>query len=219
MNDEALLAGISEGSVLEGPCWSEPVRVISIRQRDDRVEIQAVGRQSNTFFEDVFRPEELAAVRAVPSSSVTFSADPTQFRLALEAQRIGLAYEYDPHFAISVSQIDPLPHQLAAVYDYLKPRDKQGRPICSSSGRIRVQLNRKEKDKTDVADDHSYWGTLKGSWHWNRGYFARLRKDVDAMYGQDAMPITSFECLDANWRYDCFGVSSWTSWEWSGTSR
>jgi hypothetical protein len=36
--------------------------------------------------------------------------------------RIKLAYEFDPHFAVSVSQIDPLPHQLEAVYYYLLPR-------------------------------------------------------------------------------------------------
>ena len=101
-----------------------------------------------------------------------------------------------------------LPENLAAVYDYLKPRDKQQRPICSSSGRIRVQLNLKQKDKTDFADDHSYWGTLKGAWHWNRGYFAKLRREVDETYGKDTKPLTSFECLDANWRYDCTGVSA-----------
>jgi len=41
------------------------------------------------------------------------------FRLAAEAHRIRLAYQYDPHFAVSVSQIDPLPHQLDAVYGRL----------------------------------------------------------------------------------------------------
>ena len=103
---------------------------------------------------------------------------------------------------------DARPENLAAVYDYLKPRDRQRRPTCSSSGRIRVQLNLKQKDKTDVADDHSYWGTLKGSWLKNRGYFAGLKKDVEAVYGKDALPLTSFECLDANWRYDVQAVTS-----------
>ena len=32
--------------------------------------------------------------------------------------RLGLAYEYDPYFALSIARVDPLPHQLEAVYDY-----------------------------------------------------------------------------------------------------
>ncbi|MGH2660685.1 MAG: hypothetical protein ACRDHS_13755 [Actinomycetota bacterium] len=44
------------------------------------------------------------------------------YRLAVEAWRIKLAYEFDPHFAVSVSQIDALPHQLEAVYYFLLPR-------------------------------------------------------------------------------------------------
>ena len=38
-----------------------------------------------------------------------------QFRLGIEALRIGLAYEYDPYFALSIARIDPLTHQLEAV--------------------------------------------------------------------------------------------------------
>ena len=45
--------------------------------------------------------------------------NPTHFRLAAEAHRIRLAFQYDPHFAVSVSQVDPLPHQMDAVYTHL----------------------------------------------------------------------------------------------------
>jgi SNF2 family DNA or RNA helicase len=36
----------------------------------------------------------------------------------IEAMRLGLAYEYDPYFSLSIARVDPLPHQLEAVYDY-----------------------------------------------------------------------------------------------------
>jgi len=36
----------------------------------------------------------------------------------VEALRLGLAYEYDPYFALAIARVDPLPHQLEAVYDY-----------------------------------------------------------------------------------------------------
>jgi len=100
------------------------------------------------------------------------------------------------------------PQNLKFAYDRFKPLDNQQRPVCSSSGRIKIALNRAEKDTTDFADDHSYWGTLKGPWLWNRGYFRKLRQDVDKCYGQSVKPLTSFETLDSDWRYDCYENAS-----------
>ena len=31
---------------------------------------------------------------------------------------LGIAYEFDPYFGLSISRVDPLPHQLEAVYDF-----------------------------------------------------------------------------------------------------
>ncbi len=36
--------------------------------------------------------------------------------------RIRLAYAWDPHFAVSLSGIEPLPHQLEAVYQHMLPQ-------------------------------------------------------------------------------------------------
>src|SRR5204863_9265785 len=47
-----------------------------------------------------------------------FDGDPQKFRLGIEAMRLQLAYEYDPYFSLSIARVDPLPHQLEAVYDY-----------------------------------------------------------------------------------------------------
>ncbi|MDQ4077925.1 MAG: SNF2-related protein [Chloroflexota bacterium] len=109
---------VQEGSILEGPFWPEPVRVLRSRTRGERVELQAVGVETERFFSDLLNLAEFETrVRVLSQdAALTFAANPTHFRLAIEAQRIRLAYEYDPHFAVSVSQIDPLPHQLEAVY-------------------------------------------------------------------------------------------------------
>ena len=40
-------------------------------------------------------------------------------RLGIQAYSLGIAYEFDPYFGLSISRVDPLPHQLEAVYDYL----------------------------------------------------------------------------------------------------
>ena len=45
-----------------------------------------------------------------------FNADGKLFRSVAEARRIQLAYLFDPRLAVHVSQIEPLPHQIKAVY-------------------------------------------------------------------------------------------------------
>ena len=47
------------------------------------------------------------------------AASRDSFKLGLEALRISLAQEYDPFFGLSISRVDPLPHQLDAVYNHL----------------------------------------------------------------------------------------------------
>ena len=49
-------------------------------------------------------------------------ADGSLFRLVSEAKRISLAYLFDPFLAVQTSNLDPLPHQIDAVYDKMLPR-------------------------------------------------------------------------------------------------
>lgn len=51
-----------------------------------------------------------------------FDADARDFRLAAEAQRILLAGHSDPMLAVATSDVQPLPHQIRAVYGELLPR-------------------------------------------------------------------------------------------------
>lgn len=51
-----------------------------------------------------------------------FGADGRAFQIAAEAMRIRFAALHDPMSAVSSSEIDPLPHQLRAVYGELLPR-------------------------------------------------------------------------------------------------
>ena len=51
-----------------------------------------------------------------------FDADGTQFRLVSEANRIHLAHLFDPVLAVHTSIVEPLPHQITAVYEEMLPR-------------------------------------------------------------------------------------------------
>jgi len=52
-------------------------------------------------------------------SEFNYQGDGKLLRLGLQAYSLGIAYEFDPYFGLSISRVDPLPHQLEAVYDYL----------------------------------------------------------------------------------------------------
>ncbi len=74
--------------------------------------------QSTLLYKDYeFKLERLEAKRAF-----SFTADPADFRLASEAQRIKLGYLFDPYVAVSTSDVTPLPHQITAVYESMLDR-------------------------------------------------------------------------------------------------
>jgi len=52
----------------------------------------------------------------------SFDGDGSLFRVVSEARRIQLAYLFDPLLAVHSSLVDPLPHQITAVYDDMVPR-------------------------------------------------------------------------------------------------
>ena len=52
----------------------------------------------------------------------SFDGDGRMFRLVSEAKRIGLAYLFDPLLAVHTSLVEPLPHQITAVYQEMLPR-------------------------------------------------------------------------------------------------
>jgi superfamily II DNA or RNA helicase len=51
-----------------------------------------------------------------------FDGNGEDFKLAVEAKRIDLAFLFDPMMAVHTSNVDPLPHQITAVYEAMLPR-------------------------------------------------------------------------------------------------
>lgn len=69
----------------------------------------------------LFRSDE-ARLGLSDFGSRPFDADAEEFRLAAEAQRISLAGLFDPMLAVATSDIQPLPHQIRAVYGEMLDR-------------------------------------------------------------------------------------------------
>ncbi len=65
--------------------------------------------------------DELALLAKVRSEGYSFDGDPETFLLGAEAERIRIAHQFNPLFAVNSSVVDVLPHQVEAVYRYLLP--------------------------------------------------------------------------------------------------
>jgi len=110
---------IREGQVLTGPIFNEPMRVETVRDNGNGTWVVGlVGTQSERFRRvtlDARQIEELNVLDA----GFKYDGDGRLLRLGLQAYSLGIAWEFDPYFGLSISRVDPLPHQLEAVYDYL----------------------------------------------------------------------------------------------------
>jgi superfamily II DNA/RNA helicase len=107
---------------LEGLIPGEVVEVVAVtRHGDDAAEIHFKKADGASDHRIVSRGEA-DRFRLAESNARPFDADATSFKLAAEAQRIQLAGLFDPMLAVTTSDIQPLPHQLRAVYGELLPR-------------------------------------------------------------------------------------------------
>jgi superfamily II DNA or RNA helicase len=105
------------GIIVRGLVLPEPIEVLVVTPLGDAIKIVGAGQKSGQVHQRVLRLDQLQFLDATPERE-PFDGDPERFRLGVEAARLGLAYEYDPYFSLSISRVDPLPHQLEAVYDY-----------------------------------------------------------------------------------------------------
>jgi len=112
MTTDNLLNHLTEGTILDGPHWTEPVKILTAKARGSRIEVQAVGTHTKRLWTKLLKPEEFNGAIKVTAAGALAALDGnfTHFRLAAEAHRIRLAFQYDPHFAVSVSQVDSLFH-------------------------------------------------------------------------------------------------------------
>ncbi|MGC1718495.1 MAG: DEAD/DEAH box helicase [Isosphaeraceae bacterium] len=70
----------------------------------------------------LYRHDELRLELVEQGRPWGFDGDGALFRLVSEAQRIRLAHLFDPVLAVHTSVVEPLPHQITAVYESMLPR-------------------------------------------------------------------------------------------------
>jgi superfamily II DNA or RNA helicase len=111
------LESITRGAAIRGILPDAIVTIADVRWIGTvAIEVtykDAAGRLGN---ELLYRDREPTLEIAETGRPWSFDADPALFRLLSEANRIRLAYLFDPLLAVHTSLVDPLPHQITAVY-------------------------------------------------------------------------------------------------------
>jgi superfamily II DNA or RNA helicase len=119
----AQLEDITRGTVVKGILPDGFVTVVDVSWIGTvAIELtykDSSGRLGN---ELVYRDREAELQVLQAGKPWSFDGDADQFRLVSEAHRIRLAYLFDPLLAVHTSLVDPLPHQITAVYEEMIPR-------------------------------------------------------------------------------------------------
>ncbi len=108
---------LKANAIIYGPLFHEQIKVIVVVPMGDVIKLVGKGLETGQVYEPVLNDDQLAKLEIIPEKE-PFNGDASRFRLGIEAMRLKLAYEYDPYFSLSIARVDPLPHQLEAVYEY-----------------------------------------------------------------------------------------------------
>ena len=119
----ASLEDLKAGAFIKGLAPTGPAKVVSVEWFGDQAAKityeDSTGAVRNRL---VYRNEEPALEVVSAGRPWSFDGDGALLRLASEAYRIRLAHLFDPYLAIHTSRIEPLPHQITAVYGEMLPR-------------------------------------------------------------------------------------------------
>lgn len=105
--------------------WPEPVAIITAQPDlpESFITIEAVGLNTRTHYTTTLPLADWQALE-VREAAYTFDGLAQPFRLALEGERLRLAYTADPLLAANNTVVDLLPHQMEAVYGVMLPQPR-----------------------------------------------------------------------------------------------
>jgi SNF2 family DNA or RNA helicase len=111
------LEELTRGSIINGILPNQSVTVIEAKWHGtDVVELTYKDASGQPYTELLFRDREPTLEIVTVGKPWSFDGDGDTLRLVSEAHRIRLAYLFDPLLAVHTSLVEPLPHQITAVY-------------------------------------------------------------------------------------------------------
>ena len=119
----AHLEDITVGAQITGIAIKEPVTIIAVQWYGNAaLEITFKNSRGRLGNQILYRENENEIEILDNHLPWSFDADANLMRLVSEAYRINLAHIFDPYLAVHTSAIEPLPHQISAVYQEMLPR-------------------------------------------------------------------------------------------------
>ncbi|MCY4071970.1 MAG: helicase-related protein [Chloroflexi bacterium] len=117
------LEELTTNAAVEGVLANSLVTVVNVQwYGEDAVELTYKTPAGEVANELLYRDDESRISVAEQARPWSFDGDGALFRLVSEAQRIRLAHLFDPLLAVHTSDVEPLPHQITAVYEAMLPR-------------------------------------------------------------------------------------------------
>jgi SNF2 family DNA or RNA helicase len=119
----AQLEDLTRGAVVRGILPNQVVTVIDANWHgSDVIELTYKDANSQPHTEILFRDREVILELVTEGRPWSFDGDGALLRLVSEAHRIRLAHLFDPLLAVHTSLVEPLPHQITAVYGEMLTR-------------------------------------------------------------------------------------------------
>ena len=117
------LEDLAPDTAVSGIAPGAAVTVVSVRWHGGDALTLAYRDPAGGLAEEVlYRQDEPRLRLAEQPSAWRFDGDGAMYRLVAEAHRIRLAHLFDPLLAVHTSLVEPLPHQITAVYEAMLPR-------------------------------------------------------------------------------------------------
>ena len=117
------LEEITKDAALSGIEPNQVVRVVTTEPvGDNALTVYYKTPDGRVLERMLFRTDEATLSLAEAGRPWAFDAPGAEFKLAAEAYRINLAYLFDPMMAVHTSNVEPLPHQITAVYESMLSR-------------------------------------------------------------------------------------------------
>ncbi|WP_457573269.1 helicase-related protein [Desulfolithobacter sp.] len=117
------LQDIKKDAVLDGVVPGQAVTILSVEPIGDDALTVVYRDAGGTIGERMlFRSDESLLNTVQQGRPWSFDGNGSDFKLAAEAHRIQLAHLFDPLMAVHTSTVEPLPHQITAVYEAMLPR-------------------------------------------------------------------------------------------------
>ncbi len=203
---------VRPGDWLQGPFWEGTVQIVSIQSRADHDVVTVHSSDQLPTRTYILTPADWELVRRVTQadhSSLFFSGDPSRFRLGIQALRLRLAHSIDPYAALNASRIDPLPHQIEAVYEHLLARPVVRALLAHDAGAgktIMAGMVIKELKRRQGARRILILAPAGLVPQWRRELLTKFGEDFTVV-SRDYMDETRLDALDV-WRETDLAITS-----------